>query len=267
MWEAQCGEDFSFVRPFLRATEMVGSRYPCPNRFGECPRKIVDYGNGEFAALCRDPYKSCRPIPLGTREALLHDLDLAGFLQPILQAASIRAEAPKPRGSGVWSLGLSGRRSSQHQPVFLVIAHSASDFESAVCDLLLEVPGQFVMLVPTNRYRSVETQERIQARGIQYLCLGDLMFVDEEGRFAVADSEESVEVATATPALDRKRVVKEFRRRYNCKVADIQRAAGVYETDYYGWLYGKAPDHYAHCIRIERVLRRGLPKPDHHNFS
>jgi len=32
----------------------------------------------------------------------------------------------------------------------------------------------------------------------------------------------------------------------------------VYETDYYGWLRGADPDHYAHCIRIEQILLHGL---------
>ena len=50
-WEAHCGPDIDLVRPHLRVTDMEGSLYPCPKpHVGYCPRKIIDYGNGEFAA-------------------------------------------------------------------------------------------------------------------------------------------------------------------------------------------------------------------------
>ena len=55
-WEAYCGPDIDIIRPHLRVTDMEGALYPCPKqRVGYCPRRIVDYGDGEFAALCRDP--------------------------------------------------------------------------------------------------------------------------------------------------------------------------------------------------------------------
>lgn len=260
-WEAESGEDFGFLLPHLRPTEMVGALYPCPRHFGECPRKIVDYGDGEYAALCRDPHKSCEAIPLAPRDALLHDLDLSAFLKPALQAASIRPEAPKARGPGIWSLGLSGRRSSLNQPAFLVIAHSKASFNAAVRDLLLEIPGPFLLVVPTNSHRTVDVQERLQARNVGYLCLEEHMLIDNKGNFISLDPLESTDNVPATPPADRKRVVKEFTKKHRCKVADIQKAAGVYETDYYAWLKNEDPDHYAHCGRIERVLHHGLPKP------
>jgi hypothetical protein len=199
-WEAECGEDFGFLRPHLRPTEMVGSLYPCPHHFGECPRKIVDYGDGEFAAICRDPYKSCDRIPLSPRDALLHDLDLASFLKPILQVASIRPEAPKPRTPGTWSLGLAGRSSSL-APAFLVVAHSGAAFEASVRDLLLDVSGQFLLVVPTNRYRSAEIQQRIQASSATCLCLEEVVGVDESGAFLLLETAESTTTARdqATP--------------------------------------------------------------------
>jgi len=51
----------------------------------------------------------------------LHELDLTSFLKPVLSAASIRAEIPRVRAQGVWSIGLSNRRSTSNQPVFLLI--------------------------------------------------------------------------------------------------------------------------------------------------
>jgi hypothetical protein len=239
---------------------MVGALYPCPHRYGYCPRKIVDYGDGEFAAICRDPHQSCERVPLTAKEALLHELDLAGFLQPILRAASIRHEQPKKRGCGTWSLGLSSRRSSMNQPVFLIIAHGTETFESAVNDLLLDVSGQFLIMAPTNRYRSVQVQARLQARNIGYVCLEEQVGVDENGCFVSVDPIDSADRIPATPVADRKRVIAEFRVKHECKVVEIHEAAGVHEADYYKWLNGSIPDHYSTCIAIEKVLVAGIPK-------
>ena len=260
VWEVESGEDFAFLRPHLRPTDMVGALYPCPHRYGYCPRKIVDYGDGEFAALCRDPHESCERVSLTAREALLHELDLASFLQPILRAASIRHEQPKKRGFGTWSLGLSTRRSSMNQPAFLIIAHGTEIFESAVNDLLLDVAGQFLIMAPTNRYRSVRVQERLQARNIGYVCLDEQVGVDENGCFVSVDPVDSADRIPATPVADRKRVVAEFRAKHGCKVAEIHETAGVHEADYYKWLNGTIPDHYSTCVAIEKVLVAGIPK-------
>jgi hypothetical protein len=267
VWEVESGEDFEFLRPHLRPTDMVGALYPCPHRYGYCPRKIVDYGDGEFAALCRDPHESCERVSLTAREALLHELDLASFLQPILRAASIRHEQPKKRGFGTWSLGLSTRRSSMNQPAFLIIAHGTEIFESAVNDLLLDVAGQFLIMAPTNGYRSVRVQERLQARNIGYVCLDEQLGVDEDGCFVSVDPLDSADRIPATPVADRKRVVAEFRAKHGCKVAEIHEAAGVHEADYYKWLNGSIPDHYSTCVAIEKVLVAGIPKRGKRMFS
>ncbi len=267
-WQLECGEEFGLLEPHLRATDEMGANYPCPHpRGGDCPRKIIDHGNGEYVAICRDPQKICPDVPLTAKEALLHTLDLSTLLQPVLQAASIRAGAFQPRGHGVWAIGLSNRRSSLNQPVFLIIVHTAAAFESAVSSLLLDIPGQFLILAATNRHRSVKVQERLQAHNVGYLCLEEQLLVDEHGWFTATDPLEASDAVAATPAADRKRVVKEFTKKHRCKVVDIQKASGVYETDYYGWLKGDDPDHYAHCVRIEQILHQGLPKPVPQKFS
>lgn len=203
VWEMECGEDFGFLHPHLRPTEMVGSLYPCPNHFGECPRKIVDYGNREFAAICRDPHKSCDRIQLAPRDVFLHDLDLASFLKPVLQAASILPEAPKQRAPGTWSLGLTGRSSSL-APAFLVVAHSGSAFETSVRDLLLDVSGRFLLVAPTNAYRTAKIQERLQANSTTYLCLEETVGVDDNGAFRLLETADATTTAPDQATPDRR---------------------------------------------------------------
>jgi hypothetical protein len=260
VWDAECGDEFD-LRPHLRATDIIGSAYPCPvPDCGDCPRKIIDHGDGEFVAICRDPHKVCADVRLSANEALVRELDLDTFLTPILQAASIRAESVRPRGQGIWSVGLSNRRSSLNQPVFLLISMRSEVFHSAVRDLLLEVPGPFVIVAPTNRHRNVDLQERLQARGVGYLCLEDQLLWDDRRGFSSVDPLESADKIPVTPIADRRRAVREFRSKNKCKVADIQRAAGVDESDYYRWLKGSIPDRYSTCIDIERVLHLGFQK-------
>jgi hypothetical protein len=260
IWVAESGEDFEFLRAHLQPADIVGALYPCPHRYGCCPRKIVDYGDGEFAALCRDPHQSCERVSLAAREALLHELNLAAFLQPVLRALSIRHEGPKKRGYGTWGLGLSTRRSSQNQPAFLIITHGTEAFESAVNDLLLDVPGQFLIVAPTNHYRSVKVQERLQARNIGYVCLAQQVGVDENGCFVSIDPVDSTDRIPPTPVGERKRVIAEFRIKHQCRVVDIHETAGVHQADYYKWLNGTIPDHYSTCVAIEKVLVAGIPR-------
>lgn len=261
VWKSECGQDFDLLQEYLRPTEFLGSNFPCPHPgAGYCPRKIIDHGAGEYVAICRDVPKLCLDVPLTAKEALIHELDLSAFLKPILNAGYVRAEAPKVRSHGVWSVGLSNRRSSLNQPVFLVISPSRGEFESAVGKLLLDVTGQFVIMAPSSRYRSVYVQERLQARGTEYLCLEEQIFLDDADRFSTIDAMDSADIFQPTSAIERKRVVAAFRSKNMCKVVDIQSAAGVDESDYYKWLNGKIPDHYSTCMRIERLLYSGLPR-------
>ncbi len=257
-WERYCGPDIDLVRPHLRVTDTAGTLYPCPRpRAGHCPRRIVDYGDGQFAAICRDPHEICERVPLTQRDVLLQELDIAGFTKSVAGPLGIRCQQPTVRADGVWSVGLSSLRDAPSWPVFLVLAQEGGRFLSAVQDLLLSVPGPFVMLAPTDRHRTVAVQELLQSRGILFLALSDHLHLEDAGRL-VATAPEPPGALRPTPVADRRRVVKEFVARNRCKVKDIQEAAGVDEADYYKWLRGKTPDRYSTSCALERVLRSGL---------
>jgi hypothetical protein len=259
-WEAQCGAGIDLLRPHLRVTDTEGALYPCPkSRPGYCPRRIVDYGNGEYAAVCRDPYKLCEDVPLTQRDVLLHQLDIASFTRVLAGPLGIRRQTPARRGNGAWSIGLSDRQETRSQPVFLIILSETNRFLATLRGLLLSVAGPFVLLAPTSRHRTVEVEELLKPRGIAFVPLEEQLLIDAAGclsAVALADEHRGIQ---PTPLEDRRRVVKEFTARNHCKVKDIQEAAGVDEADYYKWLGGKVPDHYSTCVAIERVLHDGLP--------
>jgi hypothetical protein len=246
------------IRPHLRVTDVAGTLYPCPRpRAGHCPRRIVDYGDGQFAAICRDPHEICERVPLTRRDVLLQELDIASLTKSLAGPLGIRCQQPTVRAAGVWSIGLSTRRDAPSWPVFLLLAQEATRFLSAVQHLLLSVPGPFVILAPTDRHRTAPVQELLQSRGILFLAFDEHLHLDDFGRLA-ATAPEPPGTLRPTPIADRRRVVKEFVARSHCKVKDIQEAAGVDEADYYKWLNGKTPDHYSTSTAIERVLHSGL---------
>jgi len=254
-WALEAGDDFEFLRPHLGPTDMVGAIYPCPHRYGNCPRKIVDYDDGEFAAICRDHHQPCERVPLTAKEALVHDLDLAAFLQPILRALGIRREEPQKRGFATWSVGLSARRSSMNQPAFLIIAHRTEIFESAVSDLLLDVTGQFLVMAPTNEYRSVQAQSRLQARNIAYVCLEEQVGVDDRGAFVAIDPVDSADRTPTTPITQRHAVVEKFKTDFDCTDQVIYQDASVHRSDFYKWVIGGLADKSSKSRRLEETLR------------
>ena len=174
--------------------------YPCPRPgFGYCPRKIVDYGNGEFAAICRDPYQICESVKLTQRDVLLHELDVKGLVRLLAAPLGIRFQDPVPRGDGTWGIGISNRRDTRTQPVFLVLLPDAGRFQVVLHRLLVQVSGPFVVIAPTDRHRTVEVQEMLQDRGVCFLALEEHIQIDDAGRIVAVDPQEPAGGMRPTP--------------------------------------------------------------------
>ena len=260
-WREYCGPDFPLIEPYLQPTDHVGATYPCPHpTAGQCPRKIVDYGDGEFVAICRDPYESCADVPLVRKEVLAHRLDIVAFTKAISPVLGIRWHPPEKRGDHTWGIGLSGRRSSHNQPAYFIALPESRRFAVTVNSLLLDISGPFLILSPTNRHRSIEIQQRLQARGVGFLSLEEQLLLDENDRLVSVDPTEASDEPAQTPVADRTRVVKAFTTRHQRKVKDIYETAGVDESDFYKWRRGELPDTSQKSRDVERILHQGLPR-------
>ncbi len=191
VWRQECGEDFEVVAPHLKPTHRIGNRYPCPNSFADCPRRIINYDEDEFAAICQDEHQRCERVPLTKREAIIHSLDLSGFLDPVLRAAAIRPQTLSQCAPGVWAAGLSEQQHARNLPVYVLLAHSAAAFDAAAARLLLDVKDSFQLVLPTNRFRNVEFESRLRERRVECLCLEDQVLVDEHGEFHWAGTVET----------------------------------------------------------------------------
>jgi hypothetical protein len=260
-WREYCGPDFAILEPFLRPTDVPGANYPCPHPTGgNCPRKIVDYGDGEYAAICRDPWKICKNLTLPLKEALVHALDVGMFTKAIAGALGVRWHAPQGCGDYTWSIGVSGRRGTLNQPVYFMVLPGAARFQASVQNLLLDVAGPFIILAPTNQHRTAEVQRRLQAHGIACVSLEDQLLLDGDGKLVSIDPVEPADEIQPTPVSDRSRLVRAFVAKHQCKVKDIYEAAGIDESDFYKWRRGALPDAFKKSQDIERVLLHGLPK-------
>lgn len=208
MWEAGCRPDYELIRPYLRATNTIGSTYPCPHPSpGFCPRRIVDYGDGTFAALCRDPHQICPTVPLTSKDAVLHELDIGGFTRMLADLLGVRWQPPEQRFGHAWGIGLSKRRSSLNQPVFFVATFGRAEFRSTVLELLANVQGRFLLVAPTDRYRDVGLQEHFERRGTGFVSLEEQVQLDDEGRLVSVEPMESpddVPAAVVTHSADGK---------------------------------------------------------------
>jgi hypothetical protein len=262
VWEVHCGDEFSLLRPHLRSTDVLGHRYPCPNpRDADCPRGIVDYGNGSFVAICRHPHRLCEDKVLTASDALIHELDLASFFKPVAQALGLRWQQPAIRFPGVWAIGVSARANTRSQPAFLQVQARRAAFLEGVRRLLVEIDGPFLLVAPTEQFRDVAVQELTQARGIGFISLEDQVVVDDAGRFAAIDPVSSEDEPTVTPPADRDRVLNTFCQKFDIPKTKAADGAEVDAADLYKWVRDELPKKSKKSARIEALLRRGILKP------
>jgi len=261
VWEVHCGDEFSLLRPHLRSTDVLGRRYPCPNpRDADCPRGIVDYGDGSFVAICRHPHRLCEDKVLTASDALVHELDLTSFFKSVAQALGLRWQQPALRFPGVWAIGVSARANTRSQPAFLQVQARRTAFLEGVRRLLVEIDGPFLLVAPTERFRDAAVQEMIQARGIGFISLEDHIVMDDTGRFVAVDPVSSEDEPAVTPPVDRERVMNAFCQKYDCPNTKIADEAAVDISDLYRWKRDELPKRSKKSARIEAVLRRGLIK-------
>jgi hypothetical protein len=263
-WELYCDPHFDLIRPHLRPTDMIGGSYPCPyvGRNGHCPRRVVDLEglvDGHFDAICSDPYQLCPDVRLTSKDVVVQTLDIGSFTRMLADVLGIRWQPPERRSGYAWGIGLSKRRKSLNQPVFLVVERGQSDFRSAVLELLASGPGPFVLVAPTDQHRDVSLQEHFERRGISFISLAEQVQLDEEGHLVSVDPIESADDLPPTPVADRQRLMDAFRVKHDCTAPVIADEAEVHIRDLYKWIAGQVKDDSKKSKRIEAVLRRGLP--------
>jgi hypothetical protein len=254
-WELYSGVDFPLIRPHLRPTDDYGARYPCPHpQDAHCPRRIVDYGDGSLAAVCRHPHRLCEDLPLSSKDALVYRLDVDALMRPMAEALCVRGQTLRVRAHGVWELGLSTGRTTRNHPAFLLVFTGSDDFRSAVRDLALSCPTPFVAVAPTGNLLTVELREHLDRRQSDFISMEDRVGLSEDGRFVALEITDADEIAP-TPVEQRPAVVDQYKRAFGYTVDNICEDAGVNRSDFYKWMKAKLDDKSGKSIRIEQALR------------
>jgi hypothetical protein len=257
-WREYCGPDFPILEPFLRPTDDIGASYPCPYPTGgECPRKIVDYGDGEYVAICRDPWKICKNLALSLKEVLVYTPDIAALTNTIAAPLGIRWHAPVKTAWGVWDFGVSRNRETSNYRTYLSCQFGEGAFREAVHDLLLASPPGFLICAPTVDHLTADLQQELAKRSCQFLALEDQVGLSPSGDFVALESAEAQPGFAPTPVEERKRAVMAFKQRYAHTVESICKEVRVHRSDFYKWLAGKLADHLDKSKRIEHLLRSG----------
>jgi hypothetical protein len=254
-WQEWCGLEFPVVEAFLRPTDELASTYPCPHPTGsECPRSIVDLGDGEYVAVCRDPWKICGDVAVPPKDALLHRIDIAVLTKAVAAPLGIRSHAPEERRPCAWAFGILATRSRLQLPAFLVCAHSQASFSTTIRDLLLASSSALIVVAPTRNYQTVDLQEQLTSRQCEFISLEDSIGVDERGQFAALERAAASKFLP-TPVEKRQRVVNDFKEKHAYTVDVICQDAQVHRSDFYKWLRGDLADHLGKSKRIEDFLR------------
>ena len=262
-WKVHCGTDYPFLAPFLRPTETIGRRHPCPHpRDADCPRAIVEYGDGSLAAVCQHPHRRCEDLPLPITEALVHRLDLAGLIRAIAQPLAVRAQQPEAVAPGVWAVGTSISSASRNQPAFLAAHVRHGDMRSAAQLLAGSRPLPFVFITPTNRFVTSAISDLLQVRNSSLVVLEDRVGISDEGSF-VALEPSGGESIVATDVEKRPAVVDDYKRIYDTTDEAIFETARVDKSDFYKWIAGKIKNTSVKAKRIEEVLRTSPRRARH----
>lgn len=254
-WEQHCGPDYALIRPHLRPTDDIGAHHPCPHpRDADCPRKIIDYDDGTFAAICRHPHQLCDHLPLSQKDALIHRLDIEGFVRQMASALCVRPQSFTAKTSGVWDLGTSTNRATRNCPAFLLVFTSCRDFDSAVRDLLLGTSVPIVVVAPTMSHRTGNVREHLARRQCDFISLEERIGSTDDGQFVALEIADAEEIAP-TPVEQRQAVVEKYNRDFTYTDSQICKDGRVDKSDFYKWIKGELKDNSVKSKRIEEVLR------------
>ena len=253
-WKHSCGAEFPLIRPHLRPTDDIGATYPCHHpRDHDCPRGIVQYGDGTFAAVCRHPHKLCDDLPLSPLEALVFTLDIGALVLPMADALCVRIQKLQVQTPGVWALGLSTSRHTRNQPVYLLVLARHADFRAALSALAHSCPTPFVAIAPTSNHLTVELHEILARRQSEFISMDERVGLSDDGRFVALEMTDADEI-TPTLVEQRHSVVEKYKRAFNYTVENICEDAAVNRSDFYKWMKGGLDDASIKSKRIQEAL-------------
>jgi hypothetical protein len=249
-WEHHCGPDYPVIRSFIRVTEMAGASYPC----ADCVREIIDYGDGEIVAVCRDKWKQCEDIPLKAADTVLHAVDVPAFSKAIARPLGFRWHNPATRGHAAWSIGLAPDGFGNDRQVILMVHSDQERFRASLHQLLAGVEEPFILLCPTAARKDPGIHEMLVRRRVRFHALEDHLGANAEGLLITIRSlSDGVAAVPVTPVAERAAKVKAFAGKHALTIKEILVALGLDYRDFKRWRKGDLDDSSSKSKRIEHT--------------
>lgn len=182
-WRMAVGEAFEVAQHFLRPTERRARAFRCPSPGGAgCPRRVVVHDNGDIVAVCANVERECDPLALTEADLIVHTLD-----RPKLGAAVAAALDVQPAFADVagvhatFRIGMDRTFAGKRFPVLLTIQASSQGVRTVALQLVDQLAGPFVLLIPTSRHVEPGTVGLLAREKAFLLPLEDILGITPAG--------------------------------------------------------------------------------------
>ena len=183
-WQRLLGADFVMASSLFRPTDYRVSSFFCPSPGGNgCPRRVVDYGDGEIIAVCNDEEQGCDNIILRPEDIVVHELDRHKLSTMIAQALDIQpAFSPLEGFHQTFLVGEIKPGGSQRFPVFLTMPLKADALRGITARLLAKVREPFLLLIFTKNLLDLDMADLLIRNKSRFMTLEDILVWDVSSR-------------------------------------------------------------------------------------
>ena len=181
-WQRLLGSDFHIACSFFRPTDRRASRFPCPYHGGDgCPRRVVDYGDGEIIAVCNDEDGECDDITLSPEDIISHELDRRKMVEVVAKVLEIKpAFAPLEEFHRTFMVGEISAGGSRRFSVILTTPLDADSLLGIMPRLLFKLQVPFILLTYTKNMVSLEMKEMMDRNKSCFMSLDEILVWDEQ---------------------------------------------------------------------------------------
>ena len=142
-WQRQLGDDFDFVKGFLRPTGQLVESIPRPEQL---PLRVVCHGPEDYVAVSPE---GDRPIKVNRDDLLIYELHLSKLANAVAKALKLDKPCADVDGmSHTWKLGNANQPGKKRHPVFMSFHLEDDEYKSICSSLGHQYPDGFIFLSP-----------------------------------------------------------------------------------------------------------------------
>lgn len=176
-WRLLLGEEWPRASRYLRATGDRADAVSCPSPGGdECPRKVIDLGDGRYRAVCQARPPLCDTLDLAVQDVTVLALDRPRLFRDLAAALDSAPSAPaRTSGDSVVEIGQHAVVAGISAPVFLVLPDPRDALrETDFRDAGLGRDPAIILLLAANVIPSA-LRGRFQSDGHEILILSEVV--------------------------------------------------------------------------------------------